>query len=131
MESHELMRVLTKKYGSKHIASALGRSQNLVNKWTRPQPPGTGARNPLDQAALLLECTANDDRLLNWLCAQAGGRFVRGHELPALARQGLEQFKAEMKTLIQKSERHCRMCRQHCRWRRRNGRCGHLLASTH
>jgi hypothetical protein len=129
MKSHEVLRLLVKKYGAKTIAAALGRSPSLIRKWTRPPfPAGTGARNELDRWARLLHVTGYDVRLLDWLCELAGGRFARGHQLPPPARHGLGEIKGALEPMVHQSEERCRMCKQHCRWRSRDGQCGLWLA---
>lgn len=76
MKSWELLRELFARQGIKQIAARLGRSRWLVHKWTEPAGgTGSGLRNPLDVLALLMQGT-DARRLAQWVCAQAGGRFV-------------------------------------------------------
>jgi hypothetical protein len=77
MKSDELLREVFKKYGCKRLAAELGLSESIIHKWSRPpEPGGTGAPNPLDKLADFLRAT-RDERLAQWVCAQAGGHFVR------------------------------------------------------
>ena len=76
MKSHEVLRQAFNKSGAKNVAQALRLSLSVIHQWSRPRPPqGTGARNPLDHIAALAE-TTGDRRLVQWLCAQAGGCFL-------------------------------------------------------
>jgi len=81
IDSAETLRMAVKDVGVKRVAAALGVSTSLVYKWCeRPTnadgSPGSGAPNPLDRLALLVEI-AGDDRPVRWLAEACGGFFVR------------------------------------------------------
>lgn len=79
MESHEILREAFEKSSPKEIAAELGISLSLVYKWSQPPEEdgqGSGSRNPLDRAAELMRLT-KDARIIQWLCHQGGGFFVR------------------------------------------------------
>ena len=81
IDSAETLRMAVKDVGVKRVAAALGVSTSLVYKWCeRPTnadgSPGSGAPNPLDRLALLVEI-AGDDRPVCWLAEACGGFFVR------------------------------------------------------
>jgi hypothetical protein len=76
MRSHELLRLVFRKFGCKNVAQGLRLSLSLVHIWMRPHgDAGSGALNPLDRVARLVALTG-DRRPVEWLCAQAGGYFV-------------------------------------------------------
>ena len=76
MKSHELLKQVCKRSGSKMVASRLHLSLSLIHQWSRPREDGRSIElNPLDRMAALLECTG-DMRLVEWQCAQAGGCFM-------------------------------------------------------
>ena len=77
MESHEILREAFHKISPKEIAAELGLSLSLVYKWSQPsEGRGSGVDNPLDRVAALIRLT-RDPALIQWLCLQAGGFFVR------------------------------------------------------
>ncbi|MES2706032.1 MAG: phage regulatory CII family protein [Verrucomicrobiota bacterium] len=79
VESHEILRDAFEKTSPKEIASELGISLSLVYKWSQPPEEdgqGSGSRNPLDRTTELVRVT-RDIRIIQWLCHQAGGFFVR------------------------------------------------------
>ena len=81
VDSAEALREAVKELGVKRVAAALGVSTSLVYKWCeRPRnadgSPGSGALNPLDRLATLIEVTG-DDRPVRWLAENAHGFFVR------------------------------------------------------
>jgi hypothetical protein len=112
-------------------------SLSTLYKWSQPVTvEGNGRHNPLDQMARLVALTANDE-LLDWLCAQRGGRFVRRSELPALARQYKNRLFAEMEQFFKSVVKAIpgtlpspakRSGGPGCRHRRPDGRCGWLHA---
>lgn len=72
----------------KVIAYTLGRQAGIVDKWMLEPPrdadnrDSNGIPNPLDHVIAIHAIVAADsperaDRLLDWLCRQCGGRFVR------------------------------------------------------
>lgn len=84
MESHEILRDAFEKTSPKEIASELGISLSLVYKWSQPpeeEGQGSGSRNPLDRTTELMRLT-RDIRIVQWLCHQAGGFFVRNPKTP-------------------------------------------------
>jgi len=77
MESHEILREAFQQTSPKEIAADMGLSLSLVYKWSQPgDGKGSGVDNPLDRVAQLVRLTKNP-RLVEWLCQQAGGYFVR------------------------------------------------------
>ena len=77
MESHEVLRNAFAKTSPKAVASDLGISLSLVYKWAEKQSDdGSGSRNPLDRLMKIIELSA-DLRIVEWLCQQTGGYFVR------------------------------------------------------
>ena len=80
MESHEVIRKACERPGPKQVASDIGVSLSLVYKWGEPNSgKGSGSRNPLDRVAELMRITG-DQHIVQWLCEQAGGYFVRNPE---------------------------------------------------
>lgn len=77
MESHEVLRNAFAKTSPKAVASDLGISLSLVYKWAeRQSEDGSGSRNPLDRLMKIIELS-DDLRIVEWLCQQTGGYFVR------------------------------------------------------
>lgn len=77
MESHEVIKEALERTSPKAVAAELGVSLSLVYKWAQPNAElGSGSRNPLDRIRQLLDLT-QDVRIVQWLCQQAGGHFVR------------------------------------------------------
>lgn len=77
MESHEIIREAFQHTSPKEIAAEMGLSLSLVYKWSQPgEGKGSGVENPLDRVAQLVRLTKNT-RLIEWLCHQSGGYFVR------------------------------------------------------
>lgn len=88
MESHEVIRDAFKNCSPKEIAAELGLSLSLVYKWAQPNTElGSGSRNPLDRVNRMRELT-HDTNLVQWLCEQAGGYFVRNPE--SFCQEGFE-----------------------------------------
>ena len=80
MNSHQVIRNACDKHGAKEIAGRLGVSLSLVYKWAQPRTEsGSGSRNPLDRVIELISST-RDPRIIEWICEQAGGYFVRNPE---------------------------------------------------
>lgn len=79
MRSYEILREASEEIGVKALAAALRVSPALVYKWcqqsSQDDPDASGARNPLDRLADIVEATGSTD-VVNWLCNQAGGFFV-------------------------------------------------------
>ncbi len=75
MQSHELFREVFEKKKPKEIAADLGLSSSMIYKWGEPNTSGSGIGNPLDRMEALLKSTG-DNRLVHWICQQAGGFFI-------------------------------------------------------
>lgn len=77
MESHEVLKHAFAKTSPKAVAADLGVSLSLVYKWAERQAEdGSGSRNPLDRLLKIIELS-DDPRIVEWLCRQTGGYFVR------------------------------------------------------
>lgn len=76
MESHELLREVFQKTSPKHAAGELGLSLSMVYKWAEPPVDSSGAANPLDRVTQLVRCSG-DERIVQWICQQAGGFFIK------------------------------------------------------
>ena len=80
MKSWEVLREAADRIGVKALASRLNLSTALVYKWcqesAKEDPSGSGARNPLDRLKEIVDATG-DPRVVNWLCHQAGGFYVK------------------------------------------------------
>jgi hypothetical protein len=76
MESHEILREVFQRTSPKHAAGELGLSLSMLYKWAEPPAQKSGAANPLDRVARLVQCSG-DERILQWLCQQAGGFFIK------------------------------------------------------
>jgi len=85
MDSNQVLRNAIEKVGAKKVAGDMRVSLSLVYKWCQPSAADdstiepSGARNPLDRVAALLESTGDAD-VVQWLCEQAEGFFVRDSE---------------------------------------------------
>ena len=83
MKSHEVLREVFETTSPKQVATDMGLSLSMVYKWAEPsEDGGSGAANPLDRIEGLIQST-NDRRIVQWICEQAGGFFVRN---PAITR---------------------------------------------
>lgn len=79
MESHQVLKEAFESptTSPKEIASELGVSLSLIYKWAQPHSGhGSGSRNPLDRVQDLIRLT-NDSGIVEWICQNAGGYFVR------------------------------------------------------
>ena len=72
--SHEVLKAAIEKAGVKAVSARLGLSPAMVYKWCAEQE-GSGALNPLDRLAVLIEVT-RDPGIVEWLCERSGGCFV-------------------------------------------------------
>ncbi|MBI3877702.1 MAG: hypothetical protein HY300_17375 [Verrucomicrobia bacterium] len=108
MQSHELLREVIRDSNAKQIAMELNLSLSMIYKWAEASdgPRGSGSANPLDRVAALVRCT-NDPRLVQWICEQAGGFFIRNpkttHPHPDFlipATNGIVQEFADMLAVI-------------------------------
>jgi len=87
MQSYELLHEVFKRASAKQVAADLGLSLSMIYKWAEPAeradtteaPAGSGAANPLDRIVALHQCTG-DSRIIQWICQQAGGFFIRNPE---------------------------------------------------
>ncbi len=76
MKSYEVLREVSQKLGAKHLAAELKISPKLFQKWTQPVGPAhDGRMNPVERVVQITRL-ADDRRLVEWLCAAAGGFFV-------------------------------------------------------
>ena len=99
MQSHEVLKEAFEKSSPKIIASELGVSLSLVYKWAQDQSDaGSGSRNPLDRLLEIIEHT-QDTRIVEWLCAKAGGYFVKNPE--SQCQQGFEVLPATNEIVAQ------------------------------
>lgn len=84
--SYQVLKQAAEKVGVKALAAQLKLSPALVYKWCQPHDPtdpdSSGARNPLDRLAEIVEATG-DLEVVNWLCHQAGGFFAPNPEVSA------------------------------------------------
>ena len=105
MQSHELLREVFKKTGAKQVAADLDLSLSMIYKWaeTPNAEAGSGAVNPLDRLAALYRST-QDRRLVQWICQEAGGFFVRNpnttQTLPSLLMPATHQIIQEFADLL-------------------------------
>jgi len=76
MKSHELLREVFQTHNPKQIAEAMGLSVSMVYKWAEAPEEGSGAVNPLDRMAGLVEATG-DVRIVEWLCTRVDGFFIK------------------------------------------------------
>jgi hypothetical protein len=82
MESHELLRDVFQKISPKQAAAELGLSLSMVYKWAEPPDQRSGAANPLDRVAVLMQCS-EDAQIAQWICQKAGGFFIKNPRLDA------------------------------------------------
>ena len=79
MRSYQVLRHAVDVIGVKALAAKLRVSPALVYKWCQEwdpnQPDASGARNPLDRLAEIVDATG-DPNVVNWLCHTAGGFFT-------------------------------------------------------
>ena len=77
MQSHELLREVFDQVNPKEVAEGMNLSLSMIYKWAEPVGEGqSGAINPLDRIEALLR-SANDPRIVQWICERAGGFFIR------------------------------------------------------
>jgi hypothetical protein len=106
MKSHELLREVFQTHNPKHIADQMGLSVSMVYKWAEPPEQGSGATNPLDRVASLVDA-ADDARIVEWICAHANGFFIknpkvgrpRAYSLVPATHRVVQEF-AEMLSVI-------------------------------
>jgi len=135
MKANAVLQQFFKKHGVKSLAQTLGLSEPFLYKWCQPDD-GKAERgwNPVARIAALTAATG-DPALVEYICRQAGGTFVRREQLPALAHQSWRQFKAEMEALLKMSKPKARLAAGEgrmksgcCKHRLPGGRCGWLVA---
>jgi hypothetical protein len=83
MKSHELLREVFQTHNPKQIAEEMGVSVSMVYKWAEPPGQGSGATNPLDRIASLVKAI-RDTRIVEWICAQADGFFIKNPKIARL-----------------------------------------------
>ena len=130
MKSYEVLRQVFKPVGCKNVAAELGLSLSLIYQWSRAQNGQSEATNPLDRVAQLVALPGGES-LLDWLCRQVGGEFVRGGKLRVLAGKEWEQMKGEMDAILCRGNGKTepgQVGGRACRYRRKGGRCGFTLA---
>ena len=127
-KAHELMREFMQQNHPKQLAEMLGVSLSTIYKWT--EETESGRRSPLEFLELLVKAPGGE-RLLEYICEQAGGCFVRHDQLPTRLRQLTEQLTAEMERLLQVDAQNRKPAGKpdptggtHCRHRLPGGRCG-------
>ncbi|MCB1224628.1 MAG: hypothetical protein KDK99_02345 [Verrucomicrobiales bacterium] len=99
MESHEVVHQALESSNPKEVAAELGISLSLVYKWAQAGgEAGSGAANPLDRVLKLYQLT-RDDHILQWLCQQAGGVFVKNP--PSTCKKGFEVMPATQEIVQQ------------------------------
>ena len=144
MQAHEILRAVARKLGIKYLAAELKVSPKLFQKWTQPVGPAHDGRvNPAERVLQITQITGNP-RLLEWLCEQAGGRFVHGEELRELICQDCQQLITRLERVVHAGankptgDRRWELAdgswelgtgeeaksRGRCRYRLANGRCG-------
>jgi len=151
MKSYEVLRLVLKKAGIKQVAAEFKLSPSLLYQWSRAQDGHSAAINPLDRVVQLMALPGGE-ALLDWLCRQAGGTFVRREQLPAHLGRCWKQMLTEMEALLSagdgnkqmgdrswklghspNSQRPSANCHRpgagesggaRCRYRRADGRCG-------
>lgn len=119
MESHEVLRRALRKTTPKAVASDLGVSLSLVYKWAeKPTDDGSGSKNPLDRLLQIIELSG-DTGIVEWLCRQQGGHFVKDlehtgmdvdHVLPA-TQEIIGQFSDLLEHITDAAEDHS-VCKQ-------------------
>jgi hypothetical protein len=84
LKSWEVLRDATERVGAKALAAKLRLSSALIYKWCQEpsavDPASSGAFNPLDRLKKIFDATG-DERIINWLCHEAGGFFVRNPQV--------------------------------------------------
>lgn len=126
-----LMREILQQNQPKQLAELLGISLSTLYKWT--EETENGRRSPLEFLELLVKAPGGE-RLVERLCEQAGGKFVRGEKLRVLACEECQQLIAKLEALMQLGaggkpvgNRKLEIGNgrgRACRYRRANGRCG-------
>ncbi len=89
MKSHQILKRVVERVGTKQVAHDLGVSSSLIYKWCAEPASelgedGSGVRNPLDRLVSLVESTG-DRSAIEWLCTEVGGCFVQNPDLESVA----------------------------------------------
>lgn len=107
MQSHELIRDLLQHANAKQLAAEMGLSPSLIYKWAEPDDgEGSGAPNPLDRVEQLARLT-NGVKIAQWVCACAGGFYVKSpktarpdqHSLAAASHEIVQEFADMLSTI--------------------------------
>ncbi len=106
MQSHELIRELLQHANAKQLAAEMGLSPSLIYKWAESNEGGSGAPNPLDRVEQLARLT-DGARVAQWVCASAGGFFVKSpqigktnpHVLAAASHEIVQEFADMLSTI--------------------------------
>lgn len=84
MDSHEVLKRALRKTTPKAVAAELGVSLSLVYKWAeKPSETGSGSFNPLDRLLQIIDLSG-DTGIVEWLCRQQGGHFVKDPDVSNL-----------------------------------------------
>jgi hypothetical protein len=77
-DAHDVLRGVFARSDPAKIAAALNIGRRQLYKWSEPAEVGVtnAGMNPVERTAQLLRCT-QDAVLMQWLCAQCGGFFIR------------------------------------------------------
>jgi len=111
--SDEILKQAADRIGVKALAAELKLSPALVYKWCQPyepdNPDSSGARNPLDRLADIVEVTGDMD-VVNWLCRQVDGFFtpnpmVDTRHLDAELLMGTQQLVKEFSDMLEEVSR--------------------------
>jgi hypothetical protein len=89
MESHDVLREALRKTSPKAVAAELGVSLSLVYKWAeKPNEATSGSKNPLDRLLQIIDLSG-DNGIVEWLCRQQGGSFVKDPDVNASPEEDL------------------------------------------
>jgi hypothetical protein len=97
MKSRKLMRMVLRQGNAKQVAADLHVSVSTVYKWS--EEGESGRRNPLELSAELFHST-RDRRLVEWLCAEAGGYFVRNPPAKGLPQRDRLQARCQAMEML-------------------------------
>lgn len=76
-----MLKQALKKTSPKAVAAELGISLSLVYKWAeKPSESGSGSYNPLDRLLQIIDLSG-DNGIVEWLCRQQNGHFVKDPEI--------------------------------------------------
>ena len=81
MKSNEVIKKAMHDLGVKRIASEMNLSPSLLYKWGQDDQFNAGsAANPMDRVVDIHKLTG-DDTIIQWICNNAGGFFVKNIEV--------------------------------------------------